>query len=96
MRKYVGQQVLHLDVRPKRAAFLFRSGSKFGFRAAVERASSRWGGIQEPILPVPPGGRIKAAWKQISDALAPDIAFDVSGLSDAARRHAAQQLAVDV
>lgn len=78
--EYLGQQLVHLDVRPKRAAFLFRSGSKAEFCAAVERASSRWGGIQEPILPVSKSGRIQPAWLQVAEVLEPDVAFDMSGL----------------
>lgn len=71
MAEYVGQGVLHLDLRPKRGAYLFRTGSRAQFCAAVTRASSRWGGLQEPIVPVSPAGRIQPAWEQIVQVLAP-------------------------
>lgn len=96
MAKYVGQQAIHLDVRPKRAAFLFRTNSKSQFRDAVERASSRWGGIQEPIVPVSAGGRIQPAWNQIIEALEPDIAFELAALDHNARAAVAKQLQLPV
>lgn len=37
-------------VLPSRAAYLIAVGSEAGFRAAVMQASSRWGGMTEPII----------------------------------------------
>ncbi|MGC5411689.1 hypothetical protein ACPXCX_49730, partial [Streptomyces sp. DT225] len=37
-------------VLPSRAAYLIASGSAAGFRTAVTQASSRWGGMTEPIV----------------------------------------------
>ncbi|OKI85913.1 hypothetical protein AMK10_35595 [Streptomyces sp. CB02058] len=37
-------------VLPSRAAYLIASGSVAGFRTAVTQASSRWGGMTEPIV----------------------------------------------
>lgn len=96
MAEYVGQGVVHLDLRPKRGAYLFRSGSRAEFCAAVSRASTRWGGLQEPIVPVSPAGRIQPAWQQVVQVLAPDVLFDVSGLSDSHRSEIAQRFDADV
>lgn len=90
--QYIGQKVVHLDVRPKRAVFLFRTNSKTQFRDAVERACSRWGGIQEPIIPVSARGRIQPNWRQIVELLDPDIAFDAAALDPAAHETVEKQL----
>lgn len=37
-------------VLPSRAAYLIAGGSAAGFPAAVTRASSRWGGMTEPVV----------------------------------------------
>ncbi len=94
--QYIGQQVVHLDVRPKRAVFLFRTNSKSQFRDAVEHASSRWGGIQEPIIPVSAAGRIQPGWRQVVEQLDPDIAFDVAALDPAGQDAVAGQLGLPV
>lgn len=94
MSQYVGQQLFHLDVRPKRAGYLVRTNSKTQFRDAVERACSRWGGIHEPIIPVSARGRIHPAWRQIFEVLDPDILFDVADLDHASRQEAAKQLGI--
>lgn len=96
MAEYVGQGILHFDLRPKRGAYLFRTGSRTQFYAAVARASTRWGGLQEPIVPVSPAGRIQGAWEQIVHLLAPDVVFDVSGLSDPHRSAIRRRLQADV
>jgi hypothetical protein len=96
MAQYLGQQLLHLDIRPKRAAFLFQTNSAAQFRKAVERASSRWGGLQEPIIPTSRAGRIQPAWCQIAEVLRPDIAFHVGDLDADACRRASAQLGIPV
>ncbi|MFG2564690.1 hypothetical protein ACGFR6_04535 [Streptomyces sp. NPDC048567] len=49
-RRYLGQAGLEAAVLPSRAAYLIAGGSAAGFRTAVTRASSRWGGMTEPIV----------------------------------------------
>jgi len=49
-RRYLGQAGMEAAVLPSRAAYLIESGSAAGFRAAVTEASSRWGGMTEPIV----------------------------------------------
>ncbi|MER6206569.1 hypothetical protein [Streptomyces sp. NPDC001642] len=49
-RRYLGQAVMEAAVLPSRAAYLIAVGSEAGFRVAVTRASSRWGGMTEPVV----------------------------------------------
>ncbi|MGR3875617.1 hypothetical protein ACUXZZ_44550 [Streptomyces graminifolii] len=48
--RYLGQAVMEAVVLPSRAAYLIAKGSETGFRIAVMHASSRWGGMTEPIV----------------------------------------------
>ncbi|MGW0885696.1 hypothetical protein [Streptomyces sp. NPDC002671] len=49
-RRYLGQAAMEAAVLPSRAAYLIAVGSEAGFRVAVTQASSRWGGMTEPIV----------------------------------------------
>lgn len=49
-RRYLGQAGMEAAVLPSRAAYLIAGGSAAGFRTAVTQASSRWGGMTEPIV----------------------------------------------
>ncbi|MFD5256880.1 hypothetical protein ACFWM5_29115 [Streptomyces bobili] len=49
-RRYLGQAAMEAAVLPSRAAYLIAVGSEAGFRIAVMQASSRWGGMAEPIV----------------------------------------------
>src|SRR5680860_1166939 len=71
---YLGQGVIRAAVGPARAASLDRAGSGDGFRRAVQEASTRWGGMTEPIIPVRKGGRVDGLWRQIVELA------DVDGL----------------
>ncbi|MFF4363466.1 hypothetical protein [Streptomyces sp. NPDC001604] len=57
-KDYLGQSMMQAAVLPARAAYLIRAGSDPGFRQAVQEASTRWGGMTEPILAVPENGEI--------------------------------------
>jgi hypothetical protein len=59
------QAVVNLDIRPIRLAYLVRQGSRSDFRAAALEATSRWGGIQEFIVPVRRNGQIDKIWQQL-------------------------------
>lgn len=89
---YLGEEVVELSVRPKRAAYLVRTGSRPQFRTAVEHACSRWGGLQEPIVPVSRRGRVAPLWAQIVKLVSPDIVFDVAELDHASRERASQTM----
>ncbi len=65
MASNLSQAVVHLDLRPIRLGYLVRQGSREDFRTAVLEASSRWGGIQEIIIPVRRSGAVDGLWKQI-------------------------------
>lgn len=55
-RRYLGQAAMEAAVLPSRAAYLIAVGSEAGFRVAVMQASSRWGGMTEPIVEVSASG----------------------------------------
>ncbi len=55
-RRYLGQAGMEAAVLPSRAAYLIAGGSMAGFRTAVAHASSRWGGMTEPIVEVQASG----------------------------------------
>jgi hypothetical protein len=59
---YLGQASLRATVVPARAVYLVREGSSSGFRRAVQEASTRWGGMTEPIVPVSADGNLDGAW----------------------------------
>jgi hypothetical protein len=75
---YLGQVVLQAAVLPARAAYLIAEGSEAGFRRAVEEASSRWGGMTEPIIPVRPGGGVEDWWRQVVRLAGADAAVNVN------------------
>lgn len=56
LRRYLGQAAMEAAVLPSRAAYLIAAGSEAGFRIAVMQASSRWGGMTEPIVEVSESG----------------------------------------
>lgn len=49
-------------VGPARAAYLVRAGDRGAFVRAIQAASSRWGGVTEPIVPVRKSGNIDGRW----------------------------------
>lgn len=79
--RFHSQELVHVDVRPKRAAYLIHPSSQSQFRKAISHASSRWGGIQELIVPVTRGGRISPAHQQFIDANAPDVVYAIATLT---------------
>jgi hypothetical protein len=86
MSEYLGEAVIHVDVRPVRAAYLVRGNSSRDFKRAVYHACGRWGGLREPIVPVSPTGRIAPGYRHLIDEiLPPDMFIDLSGLSDDVR-----------
>lgn len=62
---YAGPVWLTATTLPARAAYLIRAGSRKGFRRAAQEASTRWGGMAEPIIPVRKNGEIDAWWRQV-------------------------------
>jgi hypothetical protein len=86
----LGQALLNVDIRPIRMAYAVANGSEEDFRAAVLEASSRWGGIQEPILPVGNDARILDQWVGFLD-LAPVDYICAVGEEAARNRDALQE-----
>jgi hypothetical protein len=61
---YSGPASLGAVVLPARAAYIIRAGSRSGFRRAIQEASTRWGGMCEPVIPVRRGGAVDRWWRQ--------------------------------
>jgi hypothetical protein len=89
---YLGQELLNVHVRPVRAAYLVRNRNAADLRAAISEASTRWGGMQEPILPVSPTGRLRPWFRQLHDLLRPDILVEIAPLTDHARSRVTAEL----
>lgn len=64
MGEYLGQEEFQIAIGPARVAYLIRSGSVEGFRRAVQEASTRWGGVSEPIIPVTSDSGLDKFWIQ--------------------------------
>ncbi|MFE7657424.1 hypothetical protein ACFU6M_31795 [Streptomyces bottropensis] len=63
--EYRGQMVMRAAVLPARAVYLISEGSSEGFRRAVQEASTRWGGIGEPIIEVLADGTVLPGHRQV-------------------------------
>ena len=74
---YLGQRSLQATLVPARAVYLVREGSRSGFRRAVQEASSRWGGMTEPIVPVATEGHVEDWWRQVVELAGVDGAVNV-------------------
>jgi hypothetical protein len=62
----LGPALVNVDLRPLRLADLIHAGSVGEFVAAVAEATSRWGGIREPIIPVRDDGTLDERWRRDS------------------------------
>jgi hypothetical protein len=82
--EYLGQEDFSISVRPGRCAYLIADGSQSGFKRAVREASSRWGGMSEPILPVAEDGHLEGLWVQILDFADVDELINVDVESEVA------------
>lgn len=63
--RHSGPAIVRVDFLPARAAYLIRAGSRRGFRRAVQEATTRWGGMAEPIVPVRRDGSVDGWWRQV-------------------------------
>lgn len=72
-----GPTSFQVEILPARVAYLIRTGSKSGFRRAIQEATTRWGGMTEPIIPVSKDGRIAAWWGQVIELSRVDALVDI-------------------
>jgi DNA-binding Lrp family transcriptional regulator len=70
--EYLGSGVVNFDIRPLRFAYVIHEGSREDFARAVAEASSRWGGMQEPILLAAEDGALLPRSKALLDQFPPD------------------------
>lgn len=78
--------MVRVEVLPARAAYLISEGSRDGLRRAVQEASTRWGGIAEPVVPVCSDGEVDGWWRQVVETVGVEGLVDV----DAGASHAQQ------
>jgi ribosomal protein S27AE len=50
-------------------------------RAAISYATTEWGGISQPIVPVRKGGAIDGLWRQVCSTLEVEVLIDYGGLA---------------
>jgi hypothetical protein len=79
---YEGPARFVVSMLPGRAAYLIGSKSQSGFRRAIQEATTRWGGMSEPIVPVLAGGRIGSWHRQVVEVSGVDCFVNVD-VSDA-------------
>jgi hypothetical protein len=58
---YLGQYNINFAIRPERLGYLLRKGSAEEFGQAVREATSRWGGLTEPMITYGDDGSIAPA-----------------------------------
>lgn len=63
--EHSGPVAVRAELLPARAAYLIRAGSRRGLRRAVQEATTRWGGMAEPIIPVRRDGSVEGWWRQV-------------------------------
>lgn len=86
MDGYQGPAWFQATLLPSRAAYLIKAGSRRGFRRAVQEATTRWGGMTEPIVPVRRDGEMDGWWKQVVDLAEVDAVVNVDANQAAAER----------
>jgi hypothetical protein len=65
--------------RPLRLAYLVRYGNRQDLRDAIEYASTEFGGISHPILPISPRRKLDGLYAQIAEMLRPDYLLNLAG-----------------
>jgi len=75
--EYLTHTRMQASVVPERAAYLIAHGSAEGFRRAVQIASNRWGGLTEPIIPVPATGPLDDAITRVVAASGVDLFVNI-------------------
>jgi hypothetical protein len=87
---YVGPTAARAAVLPARVVYLIADGSESGLRRAVQEASTRWGGMTEPIIPVKPGGEFDPWNGQVASLSRADAVVNVDVPPDDASTAAAE------
>lgn len=85
VERRTGQAVVKVEVLPARAAYLICEDSRDGFRRAVQEASTRWGGMAEPIIPVSATGVVEGWWQQVVESAAVEGFVNVDVSADVAQ-----------
>lgn len=94
-RHYIGPSLVKVALLPARASYLIRAGSRVGLRRAVQEASTRWGGMTEPIIPVRRNGSVDSWWRHVVETAGVEGLVDVDAGADLAQK-AARSLSLPV
>jgi hypothetical protein len=79
----IRQAIASVGIRPRRLAYMIRSGDRDQFLRAISYATTEWGGMGHPILQVQPNGRIAEWLWQIAEVTGPEVLIDYSGIEEA-------------
>ncbi|WP_306368572.1 hypothetical protein [Nocardiopsis sp. CC223A] len=82
---HLGQALLTAAILPSRAVYLIGEGSVDGFRRAAQEASSRWGGMAEPIVAVPDGGMLDPWLQRVVETADVEAAVNIDAPEDSAQ-----------
>lgn len=61
-------------------AYLIEVGNDQQLRRAISYATTEWGGISHPIVPVRKGGKIDGLWSQVCEVLDVEVLIDFAAL----------------
>ena len=75
---------VEIALGPARGAYLVRAGDRGGVVEAIQVASTRWGGVTEPIIPVKASGRIDDLWSRVLEYSPVDGLINVNLAADVA------------
>lgn len=77
----ITQEIAQVSLRPRRIAYLIEVGNDQQLRRSISYATTEWGGIAHPIVPVRKGGRIDGLWIQVCEVLDVEVLIDFAGLA---------------
>lgn len=92
----ITQEAAQVSLRPRRMAYLIEIGNDQHFRRAVSYATTEWGGVSHPIVPVRKGGRIDGLWSQVCEVLDVEVLIDFAGLATDIREKVSATLGLQV
>lgn len=82
---FVAQEVAQVAIRPRRLAYLIEAGNEQQMRRAVSYATTEWGGISHPIVPVRRSGAIDGLSRQVCSVLDVESFVDYLALTQEVR-----------
>jgi hypothetical protein len=93
---FIAQAVAQVTARPRKLAYLIQAGRADQFRKAVLYASTEWGGLAHPIVPVRKLRRIDPGMWQILEQLSPEVFIDYLGIDSGLQAEIQRRLGAQV